>query len=95
MANWSRMMWQGMVNRAIRMLASGPLGPHFFSASGTVGRKLNVVVAYLAFMMTRGGLPMYQFSLTILTDKPRTNSVTQADGELGELKRRIKPSNID
>ncbi|KAJ1358842.1 hypothetical protein KIN20_017374 [Parelaphostrongylus tenuis] len=26
MANWLRMMWQGVVNRTIRMLASGPLG---------------------------------------------------------------------
>ncbi|KAJ1369013.1 hypothetical protein KIN20_030384 [Parelaphostrongylus tenuis] len=32
MANWSREMWQNVVNRAIRMLASGPFGSHFFSA---------------------------------------------------------------
>ncbi|KAJ1369576.1 hypothetical protein KIN20_031064 [Parelaphostrongylus tenuis] len=37
MANWSRMMWQNVVNRAVRMLASGPFGTHFFSATGTVG----------------------------------------------------------
>ncbi|KAJ1368301.1 hypothetical protein KIN20_029406 [Parelaphostrongylus tenuis] len=36
MANWSRMMWQDVVNRAVRMLALGPLGSHFISASGTV-----------------------------------------------------------
>ncbi|KAJ1368921.1 hypothetical protein KIN20_030281 [Parelaphostrongylus tenuis] len=37
MANWSRMMWQSVVNRAVRTLATGPLGSHFFSASATVG----------------------------------------------------------
>ncbi|KAJ1355179.1 hypothetical protein KIN20_012489 [Parelaphostrongylus tenuis] len=36
MANWSRTMWQSVVNRAIRMLASGPYGSHFFSAFSTV-----------------------------------------------------------
>ncbi|KAJ1366115.1 hypothetical protein KIN20_026710 [Parelaphostrongylus tenuis] len=36
MANWSRMMWQSVVNRAVRMLASGPLKSHFISASATV-----------------------------------------------------------
>ncbi|KAJ1370245.1 hypothetical protein KIN20_031935 [Parelaphostrongylus tenuis] len=38
MANWSRMMWQSVLNRAIRMLASGPFGSHFFSATATVCR---------------------------------------------------------
>ncbi|KAJ1369219.1 hypothetical protein KIN20_030629 [Parelaphostrongylus tenuis] len=37
MADWSRMMWQSVVDRAIRMLALGPLGSHFFSARATVG----------------------------------------------------------
>ncbi|KAJ1347747.1 hypothetical protein KIN20_002892 [Parelaphostrongylus tenuis] len=37
MANWSRTMWQSVVNRAIRMLALGPFGSNFFSASATVG----------------------------------------------------------
>ncbi|KAJ1353686.1 hypothetical protein KIN20_010376 [Parelaphostrongylus tenuis] len=37
MANWSRTMWQGVVNRALRMLASGPFGSHFFAASADVG----------------------------------------------------------
>ncbi|KAJ1353091.1 hypothetical protein KIN20_009645 [Parelaphostrongylus tenuis] len=32
MANWSRMMWQSVLNRAIRMLAAGPFGTNFFSA---------------------------------------------------------------
>ncbi|KAJ1368206.1 hypothetical protein KIN20_029286 [Parelaphostrongylus tenuis] len=32
MANWSREMWQNVVNKAVRMLASGPFGSHFFSA---------------------------------------------------------------
>ncbi|KAJ1371092.1 hypothetical protein KIN20_032967 [Parelaphostrongylus tenuis] len=36
MTNWSRMMWQSVVNRAIRMLASGPFESHFISASATV-----------------------------------------------------------
>ncbi|KAJ1358841.1 hypothetical protein KIN20_017373 [Parelaphostrongylus tenuis] len=36
MANWSKTMWQSVVNRAIRMLAWGPYGSHFFSAFGTV-----------------------------------------------------------
>ncbi|KAJ1369192.1 hypothetical protein KIN20_030599 [Parelaphostrongylus tenuis] len=29
-ANWSRQMWQSVLNRAIRMLASGPFGSSFF-----------------------------------------------------------------
>ncbi|KAJ1369287.1 hypothetical protein KIN20_030705 [Parelaphostrongylus tenuis] len=37
MTNWSRTMWQEILNRAIRMLALGPLKSHFFSAAGTVG----------------------------------------------------------
>ncbi|KAJ1349172.1 hypothetical protein KIN20_004641 [Parelaphostrongylus tenuis] len=37
MASWSRTMWQNVVNRAIRTLASRPFGSHFFSATGTVG----------------------------------------------------------
>ncbi|KAJ1365136.1 hypothetical protein KIN20_025363 [Parelaphostrongylus tenuis] len=37
MASWSRMMWQSVVDRAVRMLASAPFGSHFFSVSGTVG----------------------------------------------------------
>ncbi|KAJ1371953.1 hypothetical protein KIN20_034001 [Parelaphostrongylus tenuis] len=36
MANWSRMMWQNIVNRAVRMLASGSFGSHFVSAFATV-----------------------------------------------------------
>ncbi|KAJ1362240.1 hypothetical protein KIN20_021738 [Parelaphostrongylus tenuis] len=36
MANWSRTMWQTVVNRAVRMLASAPYGTHFFSAIATV-----------------------------------------------------------
>ncbi|KAJ1358822.1 hypothetical protein KIN20_017350 [Parelaphostrongylus tenuis] len=36
MANWSRMMWQNLVNRAVRMSASGPFGSPFFSAIATV-----------------------------------------------------------
>ncbi|KAJ1369095.1 hypothetical protein KIN20_030490 [Parelaphostrongylus tenuis] len=37
MVNWSRMMWQFVVNRAVQMLASDPFGLHFCSAAGTVG----------------------------------------------------------
>ncbi|KAJ1368606.1 hypothetical protein KIN20_029775 [Parelaphostrongylus tenuis] len=36
MANWSKGMWQSVVNRAVRMLASGPFGSHFFSRRATV-----------------------------------------------------------
>ncbi|KAJ1367080.1 hypothetical protein KIN20_027929 [Parelaphostrongylus tenuis] len=36
MANWSRQMWQNVVNRAIRMLASAPFGLHFFTATVTL-----------------------------------------------------------
>ncbi|KAJ1372181.1 hypothetical protein KIN20_034268 [Parelaphostrongylus tenuis] len=36
MANWSRQMWQSLLNRAVRMLASGPFRLHFFSASATI-----------------------------------------------------------
>ncbi|KAJ1362678.1 hypothetical protein KIN20_022327 [Parelaphostrongylus tenuis] len=37
MANWSRMMWQSVLDRALRLLASRPFGSHFLSATGTVG----------------------------------------------------------
>ncbi|KAJ1348193.1 hypothetical protein KIN20_003441 [Parelaphostrongylus tenuis] len=37
MANWSRQMWQSVVNRAVRMLSSGPFSTQFFSAFATVG----------------------------------------------------------
>ncbi|KAJ1369170.1 hypothetical protein KIN20_030574 [Parelaphostrongylus tenuis] len=36
MANWSRTMWQSVLNRAVRMLALAPFGSQFFSASVTV-----------------------------------------------------------
>ncbi|KAJ1365254.1 hypothetical protein KIN20_025498 [Parelaphostrongylus tenuis] len=36
MANWSRMMWRSVVDRAVRMLASGPFGLHFVSAHATM-----------------------------------------------------------
>ncbi|KAJ1358078.1 hypothetical protein KIN20_016387 [Parelaphostrongylus tenuis] len=36
MANWSRDMWQTVVNRAVRMLAASPFSSQFSSASGTV-----------------------------------------------------------
>ncbi|KAJ1370618.1 hypothetical protein KIN20_032386 [Parelaphostrongylus tenuis] len=29
MENWSKMMWQRVVNKAVQMLASGPFGSHF------------------------------------------------------------------
>ncbi|KAJ1372995.1 hypothetical protein KIN20_035313 [Parelaphostrongylus tenuis] len=37
LANWSRMMWQSVMDRAVRMLASSPFGSHFNSARATVG----------------------------------------------------------
>ncbi|KAJ1347459.1 hypothetical protein KIN20_002515 [Parelaphostrongylus tenuis] len=37
MANWPRAMWQSVVDRAVRMLASDPFGSHFFSARAIVG----------------------------------------------------------
>ncbi|KAJ1348934.1 hypothetical protein KIN20_004343 [Parelaphostrongylus tenuis] len=37
MANWSRAMWQSVLNRAVGMLATGPFGSPFFSAVATVG----------------------------------------------------------
>ncbi|KAJ1362548.1 hypothetical protein KIN20_022141 [Parelaphostrongylus tenuis] len=39
MANWPTAMWQGLVDRAIQMLAYGPLERHFFSATVTVGER--------------------------------------------------------
>ncbi|KAJ1368845.1 hypothetical protein KIN20_030188 [Parelaphostrongylus tenuis] len=36
MANWSREMWQNVVNKAVRMLSSSPATLHFVSASATV-----------------------------------------------------------
>uniref|UniRef100_A0A0K0DKK5 Amino acid transporter n=1 Tax=Angiostrongylus cantonensis TaxID=6313 RepID=A0A0K0DKK5_ANGCA len=35
-ANWSREMWQGVVNRVAQTLASVPFGANFFSALATV-----------------------------------------------------------
>ncbi|KAJ1367924.1 hypothetical protein KIN20_028952 [Parelaphostrongylus tenuis] len=37
MANWSKSMWESVVNRAVRLLAFGSFGSHFFSARVTVG----------------------------------------------------------
>ncbi|KAJ1355165.1 hypothetical protein KIN20_034283 [Parelaphostrongylus tenuis] len=37
LASWSRTMWQSVVNRAVRLLASGPFESHFFSATAAVG----------------------------------------------------------
>ncbi|KAJ1368909.1 hypothetical protein KIN20_030267 [Parelaphostrongylus tenuis] len=38
MESWSKAMWQRVVHRALRMLASSPYGTHhFFSAKATVG----------------------------------------------------------
>ncbi|KAJ1358813.1 hypothetical protein KIN20_017336 [Parelaphostrongylus tenuis] len=37
MANWSREMWQGVLNRAIRVLAAGPFASQFSFASEAVG----------------------------------------------------------
>ncbi|KAJ1355475.1 hypothetical protein KIN20_012910 [Parelaphostrongylus tenuis] len=39
MANWSKAMWQNVMNTALRMLASGPLRSNFFSATATVGES--------------------------------------------------------
>ncbi|KAJ1346016.1 hypothetical protein KIN20_000681 [Parelaphostrongylus tenuis] len=36
MANWSRQMWQSVVTRAVRMLASDPFGSHSLAADVTV-----------------------------------------------------------
>ncbi|KAJ1360957.1 hypothetical protein KIN20_020093 [Parelaphostrongylus tenuis] len=36
MASWSRMMWQRVMDRAVRMLASGPFASQFFTATGTI-----------------------------------------------------------
>ncbi|KAJ1354293.1 hypothetical protein KIN20_011176 [Parelaphostrongylus tenuis] len=37
LANWSRQIWQSVVNRALLMLVLGPFGRHFASASAVVG----------------------------------------------------------
>ncbi|KAJ1351895.1 hypothetical protein KIN20_008063 [Parelaphostrongylus tenuis] len=36
MANWSRSMWQNDVDRALRMLRSGPFGSHLYTVTVTV-----------------------------------------------------------
>ncbi|KAJ1361509.1 hypothetical protein KIN20_020782 [Parelaphostrongylus tenuis] len=36
MANWSRSMWQNVVDRALRMLRSGPFGLHLYTVTVTV-----------------------------------------------------------
>ncbi|KAJ1350253.1 hypothetical protein KIN20_005995 [Parelaphostrongylus tenuis] len=36
MANWSREMWQSVVNRVLRMITSGPFGTQFATAAATV-----------------------------------------------------------
>ncbi|KAJ1362802.1 hypothetical protein KIN20_022482 [Parelaphostrongylus tenuis] len=33
---WSREMWQNVVNRAVRLLAASPFGSHFITAFATV-----------------------------------------------------------
>ncbi|KAJ1362064.1 hypothetical protein KIN20_021474 [Parelaphostrongylus tenuis] len=47
MSNWSRMMWQAVVNRAVRMLASGSFASNCFSATATVGGNWNWPNFYL------------------------------------------------
>ncbi|KAJ1348055.1 hypothetical protein KIN20_003271 [Parelaphostrongylus tenuis] len=37
MANWSNMMWQSVLSRALRILASGPFASHFSTAFGSIG----------------------------------------------------------
>ncbi|KAJ1368934.1 hypothetical protein KIN20_030299 [Parelaphostrongylus tenuis] len=37
MANWSNAMWQNVMERALRLLRSGPYGSHFFSTRVAVG----------------------------------------------------------
>ncbi|KAJ1350198.1 hypothetical protein KIN20_005932 [Parelaphostrongylus tenuis] len=39
MANWSKAMWQNVMNTALRMLASGSFRSNFFSATATVGES--------------------------------------------------------
>ncbi|KAJ1370227.1 hypothetical protein KIN20_031916 [Parelaphostrongylus tenuis] len=36
MANWSRAMWQSVVDQAVRLIATDPFGTHFFAATATV-----------------------------------------------------------
>ncbi|KAJ1368232.1 hypothetical protein KIN20_029317 [Parelaphostrongylus tenuis] len=36
MANWSRLMWQDVVDRALRLLRSGPFGSHLYTVTVTV-----------------------------------------------------------
>ncbi|KAJ1359496.1 hypothetical protein KIN20_018253 [Parelaphostrongylus tenuis] len=36
MANWSRSMWQDVVDRALRLLRSGPFGAHLYTVTVTV-----------------------------------------------------------
>ncbi|KAJ1365830.1 hypothetical protein KIN20_026270 [Parelaphostrongylus tenuis] len=35
--NWSRMMWEGLMDRAVRMLLSGPFESHLFQAVNSLG----------------------------------------------------------
>ncbi|KAJ1358580.1 hypothetical protein KIN20_017048 [Parelaphostrongylus tenuis] len=36
MANWSRSMWQNVVDKALRLLRSGPFGSHLYTVTVTV-----------------------------------------------------------
>ncbi|KAJ1351882.1 hypothetical protein KIN20_008047 [Parelaphostrongylus tenuis] len=36
MANWSKSMWQNVVDRALRLLRSGPFGSHLYTVTVTV-----------------------------------------------------------
>ncbi|KAJ1361228.1 hypothetical protein KIN20_020428 [Parelaphostrongylus tenuis] len=36
MANWSRAMWQSVVDQAVQMISTDPFGSHFFAATATV-----------------------------------------------------------
>ncbi|KAJ1357129.1 hypothetical protein KIN20_015185 [Parelaphostrongylus tenuis] len=78
MANWSRMMWQDIMNRAVRTLASGPFGSHFFSASGTVVGKLNLNFDVTMRNSFHFGLNMGRESLTRRARLPKQASMTLA-----------------
>ncbi|KAJ1348862.1 hypothetical protein KIN20_004255 [Parelaphostrongylus tenuis] len=54
MANWSTQMWQDVMNRVARSLASEPFGLQFFGASVTVGKLETLAANGSAFHLYQG-----------------------------------------
>ncbi|KAJ1360279.1 hypothetical protein KIN20_019208 [Parelaphostrongylus tenuis] len=59
MANWSRTMWQDVVNRALRMLASGPFCVALLLRVGHGRRQLKLIEMLFALLLDSPGEPNF------------------------------------